>query len=167
MSGDLRWYALSIAICSIKNNAAPSAKAFDESRAAIKDAMALLDTLLALAPTYERESIYGSGFKRLAMLEARAGDHSAEMQAINRMWQHYSAAETIARDTKTRPFFYPAMNRIAAQLVLAKPLKTNDIAEVRQSMSSIAPDFWSVVGQTELDLFESIAAGSLRKTSAA
>ena len=149
------------ALNNIKNNASPSAKAFDESRAAIKDAMALLDTLLALAPTYERESIYGSGFKRLAMLEARAGDRSAEMQAINRMWQHYSASETIARDTKTRPFFYPAMNRIAAQLVLAKPLKINDLAEVRRSMSSIAPDFWSVVGQTELDLFESIAAGSL------
>jgi hypothetical protein len=149
------------ALNNIKNNAAPSATAFSEARAAIKDAMALLDTLLTLARTYERESLYGSGFKRLAMLEALAGDHSAEMQAINRMWQHYSAAETIARDTKTRPFFYPAMNRIAAQLVLARPLKTNDITEVRQSMSSVAPDFWSVVGQTELDLFESVAAGSL------
>ncbi|MGY3442888.1 tetratricopeptide (TPR) repeat protein [Bradyrhizobium sp. USDA 4473] len=149
------------ALNDIKNNAAPSAKAFDAARAAIKDAMALLDTLLALAPTYERESIYGSGFKRLAMLESLAGDPSAEMQAINRMWQHYSAAETIARNTKTLPFFYPAMNRIAAQLVLAKPLKSDDIAEVRQSMSSVAPDFWSTVGQTELDLFESIGAGSL------
>ncbi|MBR0897095.1 CHAT domain-containing protein [Bradyrhizobium tropiciagri] len=149
------------ALNDIKNNAAPSAKAFDDARAAIKDAMALLDTLLALAPTYERESIYGSGFKRLAMLESLAADQPAEMQAINRMWQHYSAAETIARNTKTLPFFYPAMNRIAAQLVLAKPLKINDIAEVRQSMSSVAPDFWSTVGQTELDLFESIGAGSL------
>ena len=38
----------------------------------IKDAMKLLDTLLALAPTVERESLYGSGYKRLAMLEAKA-----------------------------------------------------------------------------------------------
>ena len=141
--------------------AGPSTKAFDDARAAIKDAMALLDKLLALAPTYERQSIYGSGFKRLAMLEALAGDQSAEMQAIDEMRQHYSAAETIARDTKTRPFFYPAMNRIAAQLVLAKPLRANDIAEVRQSMSSAAPDFWTVVGQTELNLFVSIGAGRL------
>ncbi|MBF3061510.1 hypothetical protein HKW90_44740, partial [Pseudomonas aeruginosa] len=76
--------------------AGPSTKAFDDARAAIKDAMALLDKLLALAPTYERQSIYGSGFKRLAMLEALAGDQSAEMQAIDEMRQHYSAAETIA-----------------------------------------------------------------------
>ena len=145
----------------INSVAGPSTKAFDDARAAIKDAMALLDKLLALAPTYERQSIYGSGFKRLAMLEALAGDQSAEMQAIDEMRQHYSAAETIARDTKTRPFFYPAMNRIAAQLVLAKPLRANDIAEVRQSMSSAAPDFWTVVGQTELNLFVSIGAGRL------
>jgi hypothetical protein len=56
------------------------------------------------------------------------------------------------------------MNRIAAQLALAddaKPLDNDDVTAVRGSMSSVPPDFWSVVGQTELDVFVSIAAGRL------
>jgi tetratricopeptide (TPR) repeat protein len=145
----------------IKNDAAPSAEAIDRARQAIGEAMALLEILLALASTYERESIYGSGFKRLAMLEAKARDPIAEKSAIDRMWQHYTAAEAIARKTQTHPFFYPAMNRIAAQLALAKPVDEVDILGVRGSMSSVAPDFWSVVGQTELDAFESIEHGTL------
>ncbi|WP_316224880.1 MULTISPECIES: CHAT domain-containing protein [unclassified Bradyrhizobium] len=145
----------------INSEAAPPPKVINEARATIKDAMALLDTLLAVSRTYERESIYGSGFKRLAMLEAKASDPTAERDAIDRMWQHYSAAEKIARGTQMHPFFYPAMNRIAAQLVLGKPLTKNEIPEVRGSMSSVAPDFWSVLGQTELDLFEAIDTGSL------
>jgi hypothetical protein len=82
------------------------------------------------------------------------------------MWQHYSAAETVARATQTRPFFYPAMNRIAAQLALsdgATPLDKDEITAVRESMSSVSPDFWSVVGQTELDVFVSMAAGRLSR----
>ena len=35
------------------------------------------------------------------------------------------------------------------------------IMAVRRSMSSVPPDFWSVVGQTELDMYVSIAAGTL------
>jgi tetratricopeptide (TPR) repeat protein len=146
---------------SIKNNPAPLTEAIDKARQAIYDAMALLNTLQTLAPTDERESIYGSGFKRLAMVEAKAGCPAAEKSAIDRMWQHYNTAETIARAAQMRAFFYPAMNRIAAQLALAKPLDKSDLAAVRESMTSAPPDFWSVVGQTELDVIESIAAGRL------
>jgi tetratricopeptide (TPR) repeat protein len=150
----------------IQNDRAPSPAAIDQARQDIEAAMTLLDTLLALAPTLERESIYGSGFKRLAMLEAAAGRDADERNAIEQMWKHYSAAEKIARETQTRPFFYPATNRIAAQLALAdnaKPLDNDDIASVRGSMSSAPPDFWSVVGQTELDMFVSIAAGGFAR----
>ena len=37
------------------------------------------------------------------------------------------------------------------------------IALVRSSMLSVPPDFWSVVGQTELDMYVSIAAGTLAR----
>jgi hypothetical protein len=150
----------------IKDDPAPSATAIGQARDAIKESRDLLDTLLALASTYERESIYGSGFKRLAMLEAKASRTTEETTAIDHMLQHYRVAEMIARKTQTHPFFYPAMNRIAAQLALsggAKPLDKEEIAAVRESMSSIPPDFWSVVGQTELDLLVSIADGSLSR----
>ena len=34
---------------------------------------------------------------------------------------------------------------------------------VRSSMRSVPPDFWSVIGQTELDMYVSIAAGTLAR----
>jgi tetratricopeptide (TPR) repeat protein len=150
----------------LKNDPAPSATAIGQARDTIKEAMDLLDTLLALAPTYERESIYGSGFKRLALVEVKAGRAAEEKAAIAQMWQHYRAAEMIARKMQTHSFFYPAMNRIAAQLALsggATSLDKDEITAVRESMSSASPDFWSVVGQTELDVFVSMAAGRLSR----
>jgi tetratricopeptide (TPR) repeat protein len=148
----------------IKDESARSSEAIDQARKDIHDAITLLDTLRALAPTFERENIYGSGFKRLAMLEAAANRDADEQKAIEQMLEHYGAAQKIARATGVDPFFYPAMNRIAAQLALAddaKPLDNDDVTAVRGSMSSVPPDFWSVVGQTELDVFVSIAAGRL------
>ena len=61
------------------------------------------------------------------------------------------------------------MNRIAAQLALADAEKRptamdhDTIALVRSSMRSVPPDFWSVIGQTELDMYVSIAAGTLAR----
>ena len=157
--------------------------AIDRARDDIKDAMDLLGTLIALAPTVERESLYGSGYKRLALVEAaaarladkpdaKAAAEAAEEEAIEQMRAHYGAAETIARESPAapaQPLFYPAMNRIAAQLSLADDEKRSaamdrdTIALVRNSMLSAPPDFWSVVGQTELDMYVSIAAGTLAR----
>jgi tetratricopeptide (TPR) repeat protein len=151
---------------------AHSPAAIEQARKGIEGAMKLLDTLLVLAPTVERESIYGSGFKRLAMLEAAAGLEVDELTAIEQMWKHYGAAEAIARASPhvpTQPPFYPAMNRIAAQLALAddatrsQAMDKETVMSVRRSMSSASPDFWSIVGQTELDMYVSIAAGTLAR----
>jgi tetratricopeptide (TPR) repeat protein len=94
------------------------------ARKEIAEAMALLDTLLAVGATDERESLYGSAYKRLALIEAAAGRPEAEAEAIAEMKKHYEAAERIAltraREDKTDRVndFYPAMNRIAAELAL-------------------------------------------------
>jgi hypothetical protein len=158
-------------------------KAIDQARKDINDAMALLGTLHTLARTVERESLYGSGYKRLALLEAaaarmtddpdaKAAAEKNEQTAINQMWTYYKAAETLAKETPSasaQPLFYPAMNRIAAQLALAGNAKRQEamdhdtIALVLGSMRSVPPDFWSVVGQTELDMYVSIARGSLAR----
>ena len=50
----------------------------------IADAMALLDTLLAVGPTVERESLYGSAYKRLAMIEAAAKQHATRRSRRSR-----------------------------------------------------------------------------------
>ena len=141
--------------------------------------MTLLGGLSTLAPTVERESLYGSGYKRLALLEAaaarladdpdaKAAAEKAEQAAIDEMWTCYKAAETLAKEkpsASAQPLFYPAMNRIAAQLTFADATKRQEamdhdaIALVLGSMRSVPPDFWSVVGQTELAMYLSIASG--------
>src|SRR4029077_13853513 len=125
----------------------------------ITQALGLLDALIALRPTIERESIYGSAYKRLALIEAIAGRSRQELAAIEQMRTHYRKAEDLARDAEkagrfSQPLFYPAMNRLAAQLALGEgpPLDAAAVKEIRDSMASVAPDFWSVVGQTEIDL---------------
>jgi hypothetical protein len=87
------------------------------------------------------------------------------------MKDHYSAAEQIARTSQqaagTANAFYPAMNRIAAELAREggtrrqpKP-DAEDLENVRRSMSAAPADFWSVVGQTELDMYASLRDRSL------
>jgi hypothetical protein len=158
-------------------------KAIGEARKDIHDAMALLGSLSTLAQTVERESLTGSGYKRLALLEAaaarlagdpdaRAAAEKAEQAAIDQMWTCYRAAETLAKEKPSasgQPLFYPAMNRIAAQLTFADDAKRQEamdqdtIALVLRSMRSAPPDFWSVVGQTELGMYVSVARRSLAR----
>jgi hypothetical protein len=59
------------------------------------------------------------------------------------------------------------MNRIAAQLAQPDAARRSHgigddaIASVRGSLSSVAPDFWSVVGHTELDMYVALAREAL------
>jgi tetratricopeptide (TPR) repeat protein len=144
------------------------------ARQEIAEAMALLDTLLSVGPTVERESLYGSACKRLALVEAAAGREKEEIAAIRKMKDHYEAAEQIARSTSSGAangnarLHYPAMNRIAAQLALeagtAKAsVDAKTLAGIRQSMAAAPPDFWTVVGQTELKMYASLFAGTLEQ----
>jgi tetratricopeptide (TPR) repeat protein len=133
-----------------------------KARNDIDVAMASIDTLLKLRPTRERESLIASGFKRLAMVEGATGEAGREQSAIKEMLKRYTKAEEIAVANKSA-FFYPAMNRFAAQLALGLPVNDDDVAAVRGSMSTGLPDFWSVVGQTELNAYVSIRDRSLAR----
>ena len=146
------------------------------ARAQIKAARALLDTLLTLGATVERENLYGSAFKRLAMIEAEAGDSAAERAALEGMKRHYGKAEAIAKETKAANIYYPAMNRMVAELALREGRGTGgsfrpaDMEAARESLTAAArekPDFWNVVGQTELDMYEALSARALSKRLAA
>jgi hypothetical protein len=134
--------------------------------------MSLLDRLLAIGPTIERENLYGSAFKRLALIEAAAGNEAQEADAIAKMKDHYAAAEQIARSqdsadgTTKANLFYPAMNRMAAQLALeggttGVAFDPSALEAIRQSMAAAPVDFWSVVGQAELTMYGSLFGGSL------
>ncbi|HVH26197.1 MAG TPA: CHAT domain-containing protein [Vicinamibacterales bacterium] len=147
-----------------------SPKAVAEARGLIAEAMSLLDRLLAIQPTMERESLYGSAFKRLALIESAAGRREATLTAISGMIRHYGAAEAIARRGGDPNFYYPAINRIAAELALNagragwQGLDQTVQLEIRQNLTTKVrsdPDFWSVTAQTELTMFEAVGRGTL------
>jgi hypothetical protein len=146
------------------------------ARTEIDEARALLDTLLAVGPTVEREALHGSALKRLALIEAEAGDADAERKAIEGMKRHFGRAEDIARTVGAPNLYYPAMNRMAAELALLEGRATStalpreDVAAARDSLAAAArdkPDFWSVVGQTELSMYEAVFARTLGQCLAA
>jgi tetratricopeptide (TPR) repeat protein len=144
--------------------------ALEAARKEIKDALAQLEQLTNLRPSIEREGLCGSAWKRIAMIEALAKRPGAEIEAIANMKLRYGNAEKLARASRDPQVFYPALNRMAAELIVdaARPgwrgFDPAAIAELRSVLAAKTrddPDFWSVVGLTELQLYEAIANRAL------
>jgi hypothetical protein len=83
---------------------------------------------------------------------------------------HYQRAAEIARQSSPSDIFYPALNYLSAELSLNagrrgwKGLDSSIIESTRASLNAknlADPDFWSVVGQTELHLYTALAGGKL------
>ena len=150
-----------------------SPETLDQARDEINDALSLLGSLGRLGTTFERENLLGSTHKRLALLERRAKRPAEMARQIGLMKRHYAAAERMARAASSSKgkhplsLFYPAMQRIAAQLATGErgagdeTVDDETIEAIRESMKSSTPDFWSVVGQTELDMYSAASRGSL------
>ncbi|MGI9218439.1 MAG: tetratricopeptide repeat-containing protein, partial [Hydrogenophaga sp.] len=143
-----------------------------QGRADIQTAIATLQALVTVSPTLERESLLGSAYKRLHRLELVAGHASAAAQAVQQMATHYRQAEALARAAGSPDWFYPALNRLAAELLAHAGtagwggLGAQDVADIRQALETRrrdAPDFWSVVGLPELATLEALASGQLAR----
>jgi CHAT domain/Lecithin:cholesterol acyltransferase len=146
------------------------------AREPLREARATIERLIALQPTMERASLAGSACKRMAMVEAEAGSAAEALASVQQMKLHYARAEAMAGETDSPERYYPALNRMAAELVIdaGKPgWRGFDVAAtafVRQSLAERTredPDFWSVAGLTELRVYEAVAALSLAAASAA
>jgi hypothetical protein len=138
------------------------------ARSSVKEAMSLLEKLVAVQPTVERESLCGSAYKHLALIAAAAGRTAEERQAIQAMKVHYQRAAVIARERQAANAFYPGLNYLAAELALntgRRGWTGVDASIVEVTSKSLEgknladPDFWSVVGQTELQLYKALAGG--------
>ena len=145
-----------------------SGKALKAALREIGKARELLDRLLAVEPSVERLELCGSLHKREAMIHAAAGTPAAELAALAEMRARYRAARDLASSKGSSQAFYPMMNVMAADL--ASPLsgrpriEAADLAAIREALAArvaASPDFWSVVGQTELKMCEAVAAGTL------
>jgi tetratricopeptide (TPR) repeat protein len=146
------------------------------AREPLRRALATIQRLIALQPTMERESLAGSACRRLAMVETEAGAAPQVLAAVQQMKLHYERAEQLGRGTDAAERYYPALNRMAAELVTdaSRPgwrgFDVAATAAVRQCLAERTredPDFWSVVSLTELRMYEAVAAQSLATASAA
>lgn len=141
-----------------------------QGREDIQSAVTLLQALVTISPTLERESLLGSAHKRLHLLESAAGHAKPAARAAGQMALHYQRAEALARQAGQPEWYYPALNRMAADLVAHAGdarwggFDAADVAQLRQCLQNKRrddPDFWSVVGLPELALYESLAAHNL------
>ncbi len=142
----------------------------DKAREEIAAGIELLERVAAVASTVERESLLGSAYKRLASIEKSAKEASAERAALTKSLEHYQKAEQIARESGADNLFYPAMNRMSLALLISagqgpsSGFEAADLSAVRQSLqkkNAHSPDFWSVVGVTELRIYEALAKREL------
>jgi hypothetical protein len=165
----LAWETLESAVRSANTNGAGSSleAAIETARNEIGEAQKLLDSLTnAVQPSIERQSLRGSAWKRIALVERLAGRPQQEADAIQKMHDCYLAAEKLARDSNDSSLFYPAMNRMAAEIIIHsgkagwEGLNKDDLDAVRKNLNDKAhndPNFWSIAGLVELDLYEALA----------
>lgn len=141
-----------------------------QGREDMQDALRMLDALVRIAPTLERESLMASAWKRLAQLEGLANQAAPRQKALEQMVEHYTRAEAIALQTGQLEVFYPSLNLLAAELLLRARdrrwpgFDRERTRRVRQSLERKRredPDFWSVVGLPELDIYEALATQTL------
>ena len=80
------------------------------------------------------------------------------------MRDRYREAQALAMTQRSADVFYPGMNRLAAEMVTAgrgrrQTVPAAEIEAIRESLRdrlASSPDFWSVVGQTELKMYEAL-----------
>jgi hypothetical protein len=174
--GNLRvlwaWKALQADLKKPESRADTSSRqrALNRARTRITNALRLLEQLVEIQPTIERESLCGSAWKRLAQVEELAGRPEAEADAISHMRNRYANAEAWARQHGDPELFYPAMNSLAAELIVDAaipswngfdPGRVKEVRERLEAKAHIEPDFWSVAGLTELRLYEAVARGQV------
>ncbi len=146
------------------------AQVFEQSRLDIQLAVDALSALVTMAPTIERESLLGSAYKHLALVEAEAQQVGAETRAIARMAEHYQRAEALAGQTGHPEYFYPALNLMAAELIGNarskvwpgfSPIFVQRVRDSLERKRREDPDFWSVAGLPELGVYEALAGRRL------
>jgi tetratricopeptide (TPR) repeat protein len=135
----------------------------------IEESIALLTKLIAVRQTMERASLIGSAYKRRALVNGAAGRRARVQQALRQMKAAYVDARAVGEKSGSSDLYYPASNCLAADVALNAGTRgwnmdRETVKILRKSLqdkSTADPDFWSVVGETELDQFEALARRKL------
>jgi len=132
----------------------------------IQRALRLLVKLQNLEETLERSSLMGSVYKRRALVEEAMGRHGRMAASLREMNRSYERAQAIGASNGASDLYYPASNRLAADVALNagrrgwRALEKTTLAVVRRSLAAKHADdadFWSVVGEIELQQYEALA----------
>jgi hypothetical protein len=136
----------------------------------IQQSLELLTKLIAVGPTMERASLIGSAYKRRALVDGAAGRRARVRQALEQMRASYQKAQDLGKTIGADDVYYPAANRLTADVALHagttrwRAIHREAVNGIRKSLeakSASDPDFWSVVGETELDQYEALARRKL------
>ncbi len=144
--------------------------ALTQAREEVTAAIQKLQTLAGLQPTMERHSLCGSAWKRLALVERKAGDRAAETAALQMSTQAYGMAEKLAQDAQDSNVFYPTLNRMAVDLVLQMhtqmqlpPSARRTAAESSVPMQRLLmqrvktePDFWTFAALMHVEMVDAL-----------
>jgi tetratricopeptide (TPR) repeat protein len=145
-------------------------KAITRADRLIAQSLELLTRLIALEPTMERASLIGAAYKRGALVDGAAGRRARVQRHLRQMRAAYQNAQELGEKSGATNVYYPAANRLTAEVALHagtrgwRSLDRETASTVRKSLqtkSATDPDFWSVVGETELDQYEALAARKL------
>jgi hypothetical protein len=118
----------------------------------------------------ERASLIGSAYKRKALVDGAAGRRARVQHDLKQMRAAYEDALTVGEQSGSTNVYYPASNRLTADVAMHagtrrwRSLDREMARMLRKSLkdrSASDPDFWSVVGETELDQYEALSARKL------
>ncbi|MGM9513479.1 CHAT domain-containing protein [Roseateles sp. DB2] len=133
-------------------------------RAAVLEAIQLLQHAFALVRSCHGACLLASAWKRLALLDERAGSApgSDEVKAsLHAACEHYLLGEQLARESQSADLFYPLLNRMLIHMRLGRSVSQADLDEARachHAKLNSAPDFWAAVGaRVELHMYEAFA----------
>jgi CHAT domain-containing protein len=145
-------------------------KAIARADRLIAQSLELLTQLIAVEQTMERASLIGSAYKRRALVDGAAGRRVRVQQALRQMRAAYQNAQEVGEKSGATDVYYPVANRLTADVALhagtprGRTLDrqtANILRKSLQTKSATDPDFWSVVGETELDQYEALTARKL------
>jgi hypothetical protein len=136
----------------------------------IERSLELLTQIIEIEPTMERASLIGSAYKRSALIHGVARRRNRIAPTLRLMRDAYTNAQVLGEKSGATDVYYPVANRLTAEVALqaaagrAWRLDRETATMLRRSLkekSAADPDFWSVVGETELDQYEALAARKL------
>jgi hypothetical protein len=157
---------------SARRQQAKSAESLMSARSEVAEGIRFLEHVNAVASTTPRTTVLASAYKQLAMIEYVAERKTEENHALTMMQEYYTQAASQAREGRDHALssIAAALNGFAATLLHwesgaeLRLIDSESVARVRKGLKQLnatSPDFWSVIAEIELRLYEALSEQAL------